>query len=217
MSELMGIDMPEFQLTPARREWLRDHGGIRKYKTNSGKTAYYIEGDPGKVGQVVDDDGTIIYYGTDIAVLRERGMEAIEATPAWVLRAIMQHAAGTFRNRDTAVWPETVWDVKLSIKQVFINNLVDDSVMPLSVRKDLANYGSPLVSRFLIRENPEYGETHFIGIRRSAVKNVPQDDRPEDMTVAEWKKQFANYGIDDYLFPELRDMTADAVTAPSGE
>lgn len=215
MSERMGIDMPEFQLSPARREWLRVNGGMMEYKTADGRTAHYIE-THGPIGQVVDEDGTIIYYATDLAVRREVGMESIENTPAWVLRAVMQHAAGSYKNRDTAEWPETVWDVRYGIRQVLINNMVDDGVMPLKVRKDLVNHGSALISRFLIREHPEYGETHFIGIRRQAVKDAPEGEKPDDMTIAEWKKEFAQYGIDDYLFPELRDMTADAVTAPSG-
>lgn len=206
MSEQMGIDVPEFQLSPARREWLRERGTLKVCETDNGGKMHVVEVSTGEINQVVDEDGTIIYFGADAAVRRERGMEAIEQTPAWVLRAIMQHAAGYFRTRDTAEWPETVWDVRYGIRQVLINNKVDDAVMPLSVRKDLVNNGSTLISRFLIREHPEYGETHFIGIRRPIVKGKDEDGQ---------EQMLDGYGIDDYLFPELRDLTADTATEPS--
>ncbi len=212
MSELMGIDMPEFQLSPARRDWLRTWGTVKKEKKKSGRGYDYfleIDGDLRKYDEdqyesFVDDTNTLIYYGLPTPVHREKGMEAIEATPAWVLRAIMQHAAGNFRKRDRVVWPESVWDVKYGVKSVLINNKVDDDVMPEPVRRALVSEGSTLISRFLIRMNPEYAETKFIGIRRDKPKlrKLP-DDEPV---------LFSKFGVDDYLFPDLRDVTADTET-----
>ena len=202
MNDLMGIDMPEFQLSPEKRAYLREHGTLAEGVDKAGNKTFETVIEP---AQVIDDDGTIIYYGVDEAVRRERGMCAIEKTPQWVLRAIMQHAKGAYAKRENAVWPATKWEVRNGILRVFEINMIDDDVMPLKLRKALANYGAPLVSRFLIRENPEYAETHFIGIRRRALRSSDEDQEGLDLP---------NYGLDDYLFPELRDMTADAVTAP---
>lgn len=202
MSELLGIDMPEFQLESFRRDYLREHGTLAETTNKAGKKTHETAILPDR--EVVDD-GVIIYYGIDEAVRRERGMCAIEQTPQWVLQAIMQHARGSYKNRENAVWPETKWEVGYAIKQVYLMNMVDDDVMPLKLRKALLNYGAPLVSRFLIRENPEYATSHFIGIRRRA----PKKAEGEQMTL-----DVPDYGLDDYLFPELRTLTATVVTAP---
>lgn len=214
MGEPLGIDMPEFQLAPDRREYLRKHGTLIESKDKAGNTTYATSS---AETVLIDDDGTLIYFGVDEAVRRERGMCIIEQTPQWILRAIMQHAKGSFQHRDTSSWPETVWSVSYAIRQVLVMNKVDDDVMPLNLRKGLLNDAAPLISRFLIRENPEYGETHFIGIRRRAIKQVEETDDPDQMTIpiVDRKKEKAPlYTLDDYLFPELRGLTADAVTAP---
>lgn len=212
MSDFLGVDMPEFQLRPDRRAYLREHGTLTESVNKAGEKTYESKIES---AQVVDDDGTLIYYGMEEVVRRERGMCAIEQTPQWVLRAIMQHAKGHYAQRDNAVWPATKWDVGYGIKQVFEMNMIDDDVMPLKLRKALLNYGAPLISRFLIRENPEYAETHFIGIRRRAVKTA--EDGQMELDIVDRKKvKTPNYGLDDYLFPELRELTTDAVTAPEG-
>lgn len=214
MSEPLGIDMPEFQLAPDRREYLRKRGTLIEGKDKAGNTTYATPSTP--MTSIVDD-GVIIYFGVDEAVRRERGMCIIEQTPQWILRAIMQHAKGSYQRRDTSIWPENVWSVQFAIRQVFLMNKVDDDVMPLNLRKGLLNDAAPLISRFLIRENPEYGETHFIGIRRHVIKQVEETDDPDQMTIpiVDRKKEKAPlYTLDDYLFPELRELTADAVTAP---
>ena len=212
MSDLLGIDMPEFQLAKDRRDYLREHGELVKGKDEMGKTTYSKKAAP---SYLIDDDGTFIYIGEDEVVRRERGMVAIEKTPQWILKAIMSHARGSFRNREHVVWPETKWEVGYAIRQVVSINKVDDEDMPLHLRKDLINYGAPLISRFLIRANPEYGETHFIGIRRQLVKDAP-DGADGQASIVDLKKQGCHYTLDDYLFPELREFTADAVTAPEG-
>ena len=212
MSEPLGIDMPEFQLAADRRAYLRKYGTLIESKNEAGKTVFTK---PIAPSQLVDSDGTIIYVGQDEVVSRESGMCSIEQTPQWVLRAIMQHAKGSYANRDRAVWPETVWNVQYGIRQVFIMNKIDDDVMPLWLRKALLNFGSPMISRFLVRENPEYGETHFIGIRRRLFKESEGGDDAQ-MSIVDLKKGQCTYTLDDYLFPELRKITADAVTAPKG-
>lgn len=199
-----GVDYPPFQLDAERREWLRSHGTIVDGEIT-------IANDEVQ-GEVIDD-GVICYYGMDEAVSREKGMRAIEATPTWVLKAIESLVRGKYSQRDTAIWPDTVWDVKSGIKQVFSMNHVDDDAMPLKDRKALINYGSPLVSRFLIRENPEYGDTHFIGIRRRK-SEIPPEKMAELENPSYGENKDRWYVLDDYLFPELRDMTADMVTAP---
>ena len=213
MSEPMGIDMPEFQLEQSRREYLREYGAVIESVNKAGEKTYSATVPQ---TQLIDEDGTIIYVGTSEVVRRERGMSTIEQTPQWVLRAIMQHARGSYLMRDANVWPETKWDVSYGIKQVFALNKIGDDVMPLNLRKALLNYGAPLISRFLIRENPEYAETHFIGIRRRQVKKLDKDDA-EQSSISDVKsgEQFG-YTLDDYLFPELRDLTANTVTAPEG-
>lgn len=211
MNELMGIDMPEFQLAKDRREYLRKYGTLVKSKNEQGKTTHTKVIAP---SQFVDTDGTLIYIGQDEVVRRENGMQAIEQTPQWVLRAVMQHARGSFLNREHVVWPETKWEVGYAIRYVLSTNKIDDTVMPLGLRKALLNYSSPLISRFLIRANPEYGETHFIGIRRRLVKSVDHDEDGSQMSIVDLKKEQCVYTLDDYLFPELRNVTADAVTAP---
>ncbi len=213
MNELMGIDMPEFQLLEDRREYLRKHGTLIESFNEAGKKVYTK---PLQPSTIVDDDGTIIYLGEDEVVRRERGMCTIEATPQWILRAIMQHAKGSFAAREHNVWPETTWNAQYGIRQVFIMNKVDDDVMPLKLRKMLLNDASPLISRFLIRANPEYAETHFIGIRRPSIKKAETDGDPDQMEldIVDRKKEQLTYCLDDYLFPELRGLTADAVTAP---
>lgn len=213
MSEPLGIDMPEFQLRPDRREYLREHGTRIESINKAGKKVY---SKPLQPSTIVDEDGTIIYLGTDEVVRRERGMQVIEQTPQWILRAIMQHAKGSFAARDHSVWPETAWSVLYAVRTVLILNRVTDDVMPLKHRKMLLNEASPLISRFLIRENPEYGETHFIGIRRPTVKRTEDEDDPDQMElgIVERKKEIVTFCLDDYLFPELKGLTADAVTAP---
>lgn len=213
MSEPLGIDMPEFQLRQDRREYLRKHGTLIESINEAGKKVYEK---PLQPSSIVDDDGTIIYLGEDEVVRRERAMCVIEQTPQWILRAIMQHAKGSYAVRDTAVWPENVWNVQYGIRQVFNMNKVDDDAMPLKLRKMLLNEASPLISRFLIRANPEYGETHFIGIRRPSIKKVDDESDPDQMEldIVERKKEKTTYCLDDYLFPELKGLTADAVTAP---
>lgn len=212
MSELFGIDMPEFQLRADRREYLRNHGTLIESINEAGKKVY---SKPLQPSTIVDDDGTIIYLGEDEVVRRERGMSVIEQTPQWVLRAIMQHARGNFVARDYNVWPETVWNVQYGIRSVLTMNKINDDVMPLKLRKMLLNDASPLISRFLIRENPEYGETHFIVIRRPSIKKAPDDDPDQmELDIVERKKEVVTYCLDDYLFPELKGLTADAVTAP---
>lgn len=213
MNEPMGIDMPEFQLSPDRRKYLREHGTIIESVNEAGKK---VLTKPMQPSTIVDDDGTIIYLGEDEVVRRERGMCVIEQTPQWILRAIMQHAKGSFAARKYNVWPETVWNVQYGIRQVFAMNKIDDDAMPLKLRKMLLNDASPLISRFLIRGNPEYGDTHFIGIRRPSIKRVEDDSDPDQMelNIADRKKELVTYCLDDYLFPELKGLTADAVTAP---
>jgi hypothetical protein len=202
--ETMGADYPPFQLDPERREWLCKHGTV----TNG-----EIVIEPGETqGEVVDGD-VICYYGMDEAVSREKGMKAIEATPAWVLKAIESHVRGKYAQRETAIWPDTVWDVRNGIKSVLSMNHVDDEIMPLKDRKALLNYGAPLVSRFLIREETEYGETHFIGIRRRK-SELPHDKLAEMENPSYGAAKNRWYVLDDYLFPELRDMTADTITSP---
>ena len=210
MSELLGIDMPEFQLEKSRRDYLREHGTLVESRNKAGMKRFDTKIMP---DTTIDDDGVLIYYGIPEAMRRERGMCAIEQTPQWVLRAIMQHARGSYLKRDTAIWPMTKWDVKHAIWRVYEMNMVDDDVMPEKLRKALYNYGAPLVSRFLIREHPEYAETHFIGIHRRAIKST-DDDQPELDIIDRKKLNAPNYGLDDYLFPELRELTTDAVTAP---
>ena len=214
MSEPLGIDMPEFQLPEDRREYLRKHGTLTEGVNEAGKKIFTM---PVQPTTIVDSDGTIIYLGVDEVVRRNKAMCVIEQTPQWILRSIMQHAKGTFAHRDTAIWPETRWNVQHAIRQVFIMNKIDDDAMPLSLRKSLLNDAAPLISRFLVRENPEYAKTHFIIIRRPAIKDAP-DDADEDqmeLDIADQKKELApRFCLDDYLFPELRGLTADAVTAP---
>ena len=213
MSEPMGIDMPEFQLSTDRREYLKKHGTLIKSTDKLGKTTYSVPLEP---TSFIDDDGVMIYVGRDEVVRRESGMCVIEQTPQWILRAIMQHARGAYSHREGAVWPETVWSVSYGIRQVLILNKVDDSVMDVKLRKLLVNEASPLISRFLIRENPEYGKTHFIGIRRRLIKKASENDDSKQMElpIEEQKKKEVVYTLDDYLFPELRGLTADAVTMP---
>ena len=199
-----GVDYPPFQLDPDRREWLRRHGTI---------TDGEIEIAPDEEQGMIADGDTICYYGMDEAVRREKGMRAIEETPTWVLKAIESHVRGKYAQRDTAIWPDTVWDVKNGIKSVLSMNHVDDEAMPLSSRKALLNYGAPLVSRFLVRENMEYGEAHFIGIRRRK-SELPHDKLAEMENPSYGAAKNRWYVLDDYLFPELRDMTADTTTAP---
>jgi len=211
MSEPLGIDMPEFQLQEEKREYLRTHGTLIESVNESGRKVFLT---PLQPSSIVDEDGTIIYLGKDEVVRRNQGMCVIEQTPQWILRAIMQHAKGSYAQRDNAVWPETVWNVQYGIRQVFNMNKVDDDAMPLHLRKALLNEAAPLISRFLIRANPEYGETHFIGIRRPPIKR-PDDDQT-DLDIIDRKKLNApTYCLDDYLFPELKGLVADAVTAPS--
>ena len=214
MSEPMGIDMPEFQLRKDRREYLREHGTLAERVNKAGKMVYEKPLTP---TSIIDDDGTIIYLGSDEVCRREKGMCTIEQTPQWILRAIMQHARGYFNQRDSAVWPESVWNVQYGIRSVFSLNKVDDNVMPLKLRKMLMNEGAPLISRFLIRENPEYGETHFIGIRRHPIKQIDETEDFEQLSIVEAKKEkIPLCTLDDYLFPELRHLTANAITAPEG-
>lgn len=204
--EMMGVDYPPFQLDADRREWLRKHGTI---------TDGEISVEPGETQGEILDGNTICYYGMDEAVRREKGMRAIEATPAWVLKAIESHVRGKYAQRDTAIWPDTVWDVKNGIKSVLSMNHIDDEIMPLSIRKALLNYGAPLVSRFLVRENMEYGETHFIGLRRRKCELPPKRlAETESPSYGDHKNKW--YVLDDYLFPELREETADTMTAPYG-
>lgn len=215
MSEPMGIDMPEFQLREDRREYLRKHGTLIESVNKAGIKVQEKKVEP---SVVIDDDGTIIYYGMEEVVRREKAMCVIEQTPQWILRAIMQHAKGNFAARDRNVWPETVWSAQHGIRQVLIINKVDDEVMPLNLRKLLVNECGPLIGRFLIRLNPEYGATHFIGIKRRPIKiaNTDYDPNQMELDIVERKKEKApTYCLDDYLFPELRGLTADAVTAPS--
>lgn len=213
MTDLLGISMPEFQLRADRREYLRKHGTLIEGTNSAGKKVYSKRLQP---STIVDDDGTIIYLGEDEIVRRERGMCVIEQTPQWILRAIMQHAKGSFAVREHNVWPETTWNVQFGIRSVLIMNKVDDDVMPLKLRKMLLNEASPLISRFLVRNNPEYGKTHFIGIRRPSIKKAETDGDPDQMEldIVDRKKELVTYCLDDYLFPELRGLTADAVTAP---
>ena len=219
MSEPLGIDMPEFQLQESKRAYLREHGTLIEGVNDAGKKVYVT---PLQPSTLVDEDGTIIYLGEGEVVRRNQGMCVIEQTPQWILRAIMQHAKGSYTRRDSAIWPETVWNVQHGIRDVFIMNKVDDEVMPLKLRKMLLNEGAPLISRFLIRENPEYGETHFIGIRRPAIKKADDIDAElclsdSDLDTVGRKKARAAcaFCLDDYLFPELREIAANAVTAPS--
>lgn len=214
MSEPLGIDMPEFQLAPDRREYLRKHGTLIESKDKAGNTTYATSS---AETVLVDDDGTLIYFGVDEAVRRERGMCIIEQTPQWILRAIMQHARGSYNNRENATYPETIWTVDYGIRQVLIMNKIGDDGELLKIKRGLLSDAKPLISRFLIRENPEYGETHFIGIRRQAIKKAEETDDPDQMTIPivdRKKKKAPLYTLDDYLFPELRGLTADAVTAP---
>lgn len=214
MNELLGIDMPEFQLEKSRREYLRTYGTLTESIDKAGKKTYSA---PIAPSMIVDSDGTMIYLGEGELVRREKGMRAIEQTPRWILQAIMQHAQGSYRLREFSVWPETKWDVDYGIKQVFSLNKVDDDAMPLKLRKALLNYGAPLISRFLIRANPEYAETHFIGIRRRLTKHADRDDdENSQMSIIDLKKDLCGYTLDDYLFPELRELTNDAITAPGG-
>lgn len=183
-----GIGYEPFKLDPERREWLRDHGTVADGEI-------LVDGNGFNVGETVDGEA-IFYYGMEEAVRREKGMEAIEATPTWILKCIEKHARGNYQQRNDRVWPATKWDVQMGIKDVLSMNYVTDDDMPLKDRKKLVNFGAPLISRFLIRENPEYGETHFIGIRRRTKRH--SEDR----------------SLDDYLFPELSGMTPETVTAP---
>ncbi len=201
-----GSDYEPFKLDTERREWLRKHGTV----TNGEITVSAGE----KLGEI-DDNGTICYYGMDEAIRREKGMRAIEETPIWVLKAIESHVKGMYKQRDTAIWPDTIWDVKNGIKSVFSINRIDDETMPLKDRKALLNYGSALISRFLIRENPEYGETHFIGIRRRK-EELPPERLAEFENPSYGENRRRWYVLDDYLFPELRDTAMDTVTAPYG-
>lgn len=204
-----GIGYEPFRLDPERREWLRVHGTVENGEITVGGDGSDID--------CIDDGGVICYYGMEEAVRRERGMEAIEATPTWVLKCIENHAQGNYERRDVNVWPATKWDVQLGIKDVFMKNYVTDDDMPLKDRRKLVNFGAPLISRFLIRENPEYGETHFIGIRRRQKRREEARDAMESMDGAQdepAQKSTTIYTLDDYLFPELRDMTPDTVTAP---
>lgn len=212
MNELFGIDMPEFQLSPDRRAYLREHGTLTEGVNKAGQKTFETKVES---SMVIDDDGILIYFGQPEVVRRERGMRAIEQTPQWVLRAIMQNAKGAYAIRDRVVWPETVWNAKHGIRQVLIMNSIGDDVMPLSLRKVLLNDGATMISRFLIRENPEYGETHFINIRRRAVKTAGDEQMELDI-IDRKKTKVPNYGLDDYLFPELRGLMADAITAPEG-
>lgn len=214
MGEPLGIDMPEFQLAPDRREYLRKHGTLIESKDKAGNTAYATSS---ASTTIVDDDGVLIYFGVDEAVRRERGMCVIEQTPQWILRAIMQHARGSYNNRENATYPDTIWTVDFGIRQVLIMNKIGDDGELLKIKKGLLSDAKPLISRFLIRENPEYGKTHFIGIRRRAIKQVEETDDPDQMTIPivdRKKEKVPLYTLDDYLFPELRGLTADAVTAP---
>lgn len=187
-----GIGYEPFKLDPERREWLRDHGTVENGEI-------LVGGDGLDVYQTEDGEA-ICYYGMEEAVRREKGMEAIEATPTWILKCIEKHARGNYQQRNDRVWPATKWDVQMGIKDVLSMNYVTDEDMPLRVRKRLVNFGAPLISRFLIRENPEYGETHFIGIRRRQMNHS--------------EKGVTTRSLDDYLFPELSDITPDTMTAP---
>lgn len=218
MSEEMGIHMSEFQLAPDRREYLRKYGRLVESVDKAGKKTYSTVPFSGVLR---DDDGTTIYLGIDEVVRRERGMEVIEQTPAWVLRAIMQHARGSYARRGSAVWPDTVWSVQHAIREVFSMNKIDDEAMPLSLRKALVNDAAPLIARFLIRLHPEYGETHFIGIRRRLAKKPKKTKYTEeldqmDLDMDEWVEvgEASPRCLDDYLFPELSGLTANATTAP---
>lgn len=225
MSEQMGIDVPEFQLAPDRREYLRKFGRLVESVDKAGKKTYSTVPFSGILR---DEDGTTIYLGIDEVVRRERGMEVIEQTPAWILRAIMQHAKGSFSRRGSAVWPDTVWSVQHGIREVLSMNKIDDEAMPLSLRKSLVNDAAPLISRFLIRLHPEYGTTHFIGIRRRLVKKPKKPKKFDgldqmDLDMDEWVEvdecdviddETSARCLDDYLFPELRGLTANATTAP---
>lgn len=193
-----GNSYEPFMLAPERREWLRKHGTIENGEMMVGGDGLDID--------CINDGDVICYYGIDEAVRREKGMEAIEATPTWILKCIEKHARGNYQQRNDKVWPDTKWDVQIGIKHVFSMNYVTDEDMPLKDRKNLVNFGAPLISRFLIRENPEYGETHFIGIRRRKNSQKELADKFE-------RKTATAYTLDDYLFPELRDMTPDTVTA----
>lgn len=213
MGEPLGIDMPEFQLAPDRREYLRKHGTLIVGKDKAGNKTYSATN---VETSVIDDDGTIIYYGTSEANRRENDMRAIEQTPQWILRTLMRLADDSFRHREEREWPETVFITPDRLREVLVMNKVNDDVMPLKLRKRLVQ-SAPMISRFLIREHPEYGETHFIGIRRRAIKQAEETDDPDQMTIpiVDRKKEKAPlYTLDDYLFPELRGLTADAVTAP---
>lgn len=214
MSEPMGIDMPEFQLSPDRREYLREHGTMIESVNEAGKKVYEK---PVLPSTIVDEDGTIIYLGLELATRRENGMRVIEQTPQWILRAIMQHAKRAYAHRDNAIWPETKWTADYAIREVFITFGVDDDAMPKKLRQGMLNYGKTLVSRFLVRENPEYAETGFITIRRPKIKRPDDEEDPDQMEldiIDRKKEQLPVYCLDDYLFPELKGLTADAVTAP---
>ena len=204
-----GIGYEPFKLDPERREWLKVHGTVEDGEITVGGDGFDVDS--------IDDGGVICYYGMEEAVRREKGMEAIEATPTWILKCIENHARGNYQQRDGRVWPDTKWDVQIGIKHVFSSNYVTDDDMPLRDRKKLVNFGAPLISRFLIRENPEYGETHFIGIRRRQKRYEEMagshKSTGEELDDTEQKQQ-AIYTLDDYLFPELRDMTPDTITAP---
>lgn len=68
-----------------------------------------------------------------------------------------------------------------------------------------------------MRENPEYAETGFITIRRPKIKRPDDEEDPDQMEldiVDRKKEQLPVYCLDDYLLPELKGLTADAVTAP---
>ena len=78
MNEPMGIDMPEFQLSPDRREYLRKYGTLIESVNDAGKKVY---SKPLQPSTIVDEDGTIIYLGENEAVRREREMCVIERTP----------------------------------------------------------------------------------------------------------------------------------------
>lgn len=214
MSELMGIDMPEFQLPADRREYLREHGTLIEEVGPDGKKRYST---PLLPSTIVDDDGTTIYLGVDEVVRRENAMRVIEQTPAWILRAIMQDAKANYAARDVSVWPQTAWSAQYGIRHVFEMLRVDDDVMPVNLRKQLYNNCGPLIGRFLIRAHPEYAETHFIGIKRRVVKDTEQTDDPDQMEldIVDRKKEQVTYCLDDYLFPELKGLTANAVTAPA--
>ena len=204
-----GIGYAPFMLDPERREWLRVHGTVTDGEITVGGDGLEFDR--------IDDGDVIYYYGMDEAVRREKGMEVIEATPTWILKCIENHARGNYQQRDGRVWPDTNWDVKIGIKHVFSSNYVTDDDMPLKDRKNLVNYGAPLISRFLLRENPEYGETHFIGIRRRQKRQEEIQDALESMggeLDETAPKVPVTYTLDDYLFPELSNMTPDTAMVP---